>query len=243
MIIFNNHVHCIFWCPEWTPPSQGSTLGPFLQGSLEASSATCSQALPPAQVHSVTVGSWREGERRRQVSLTTLPPSGLGRFWPRLCNHITDGKSLLASFGFQDFSRERKVEDPLAISHLPCLLLAWATSHCYKKSSQGPTPSFLATGLPGSFLCPLSHGLPPSRQSQLVLTMPFPKAENMIWHAGLRSPSWIPSLTSHLGLNLPFGDPLLRARLHSQTSHLILKTTPTSTNLIPVLQWRKLRLR
>lgn len=74
------------------PPARALLRSPFPQGSLEALGATCSQALPPAQVCSVTVGSHQEGERRRQMSLTTLPPSSLGRCWPGLRNHITDGE-------------------------------------------------------------------------------------------------------------------------------------------------------
>lgn len=76
------------------PPARAVLRSPFPQGSLEALGATCSQALPPpapcpgALCHC----GFPPGERRRQVSLTTLPPSSLGRCWPGFRNHITDGE-------------------------------------------------------------------------------------------------------------------------------------------------------
>lgn len=159
---FNNHVYCTLGCSEGTPSVSTPLPPPFPQRSLEAWGAKCSQALPAPRCSSVTVGSRREGERGRQVSLTTLPPSSLGRCWPGLRYHITDGEEPSGLFRVSRPSQGEeggRLSPPSAcrqpppsptarLGHLALLQLPF----------QGPTPSSPAPGLPGRFLCPLSHG-------------------------------------------------------------------------------------
>lgn len=134
------------------PLSQGFPPAPSPQGSLEASAALCSQALP-AQVW-VPAGRGREGGR--QVSLTTLPPSSLGRSWPSSLTTLQMGGAcwpLLVSRP----SQGEEGGDPT--DHLGRLGTPWDA----KTTLALAHTSSLARGLAGSVFCLFSHRFPPSR--------------------------------------------------------------------------------
>lgn len=60
-------------------------------------------AARPRCAQSPWVPAGRGSEGGRQVSLTTLPLSSLGRSWPSSVTTLQMGRSLLASFGFKTF--------------------------------------------------------------------------------------------------------------------------------------------
>lgn len=139
------------------------------------------------------------------------------------------GKSLLASFGFQDFSRERKVEVPLVTSHLPCLLA---------NPSRGPLLASWPQVFLGAFFAH-SH-IVPSFQT-------VPAGPNNGFAQGRKDDltCWPEILKLNTFADLPLGtEPVIWGPTSkSQAAFTDISFKPQNHPNIPVLQWRKLRLR
>lgn len=117
------------------------------------------------------MGSRQEGEGERQVSLTTLPPSSLGRSRLGLSYHNTDGEEpagFLRSFEFQDLPRTRRLK----------------TTHL----NTGPAPQLPPSPAALGWLGPPGAGTAtlPLAHSQLP-------GHRLAWKRSLPALTWVPS--------------------------------------------------
>lgn len=172
MIIFNYHVYCTLRCPEGAPLRPRFRSRPLSRRAVWRPRAPRVPRRCGAQVQLCHRGFPPGGEGGRQVSLTTLPPSSLGRCWPGLRYHITDGEE---PSGLFRVSRPPQGEEggrhtaPLPSSHPP-LPPAASFAHCPLEPPRVAidTPPGAQPQLPGhrsarKLSLPARTGFPPSR--------------------------------------------------------------------------------